>query len=240
MRLTYVAIDVETGEPITTLLTGETLTLALQDIVTGLQLVADGTWVLGGSVTPTYSASAGAWTYDAPNSSLTDGRVYQIASEGVLGGSRGSVPMMQSVIYTAPATNGSVAVEIAAYLDAQGHGTWDPDGPDGDIYVEAMPDTVDAGLCIYSSGGSPPDVATSLGRPAVQIIVRGTRSAYDTGQTARAILAALHGLHDMTFIDGGTRVMLCAARQTEPISLGRDENGRFQSSINFQIITGGD
>ncbi len=133
-----------------------------------------------------------------------------------------------------------IAAEIAAYLGANGFGTWDPDGSNGDIYVDHMPDTVDEGLCVYSSGGSAPDVSTSLARPAIQILLRGNRSARETCAKAEAILTELHGLHDTIFTAGGSRVMLCSARQSEPIPLGLDENGRHQYSINFTLITGGD
>lgn len=133
-----------------------------------------------------------------------------------------------------------IAVEIAQYLHAQGHGTWDPTGPTGDIYIDEIPDTADSGMSIRASGGPGPDANSLVSRPAVQIIVRGSRSAKETGDLAAAVMTSLHGLHDTVFVAGGTRVMLCTARQSEPIPLGRDENQRYEYSMNFQLITGGE
>ena len=133
-----------------------------------------------------------------------------------------------------------ITAELAQYIHDQGYGVWDPTGPNGNIFVENMPDTADNAIALISSGGSPPDVGGLVSRPTIQVLVRGNRSADETFTLAAAILAQLHGHHDTRLVVGGTRIMLCRARQSEPIFLGRDANGRFDYSINFQLITGGD
>ena len=226
---------------VTSLEAGEVFQATLQDPHTDEFLRQDGSWGAEQAWDFTYSAAHALWYIDFPDASLTDDTVYLVTSDGITGGARSTYPLsVQPRYMTVAEGDAPLGGEIARYLDAAGLGTFDETGPSGDIYVDHMPDTVDSGICVYASGGPPPDVSTSVSRPAVQIIVRGNRSAQEARATAASILAALHGLHDTTFITGGTRVMLCAARQSEPIPLGRDENGRGQYSINFQLITGGD
>jgi hypothetical protein len=134
----------------------------------------------------------------------------------------------------------AITDELAQYLNDQGLGLFDPTGATGDIFLETMPDVPDDAVAIYATAGLPPDVRTSIGRPSVQIVVRGGRDPRDAAGRAAQIFTALHKLHAMTFVPGGTWVMLCAAKQSQPIGLGPDENRRYEFSINFSLITGGD
>lgn len=139
-----------------------------------------------------------------------------------------------------PDSNLLVIEQIAHYLHAEALGTFDPDGTGGNIFIETMPDTPDEAIGLYSTGGLAPDIATSVARPGAQIIVRGSRDPRLAAAKALAIQGALHGMHSTEFVSDETRIMLCAARQSEPIALGPDENGRHEYSINLLLITGGD
>ncbi|MCL5105669.1 MAG: minor capsid protein [Armatimonadetes bacterium] len=132
-----------------------------------------------------------------------------------------------------------IVEEIAQYLQSLEIGTFDPAGVIGDIFIETMPDTPDTCIGLYTTAGMPPDTKTSISRPSVQIIVRGSRDPRTASSLATRIQEALHGLHSMTFIPDGSRVMLCSARNSEPVSLGRDDNQRHEYSINLQLIIGG-
>jgi len=127
--------------------------------------------------------------------------------------------------------------EIAQYLDEQGIGIYDPDGITSTIFVENMPDQPDVAICIYSSAGQSPDTKTNVGRPGVQTITRGDRDPRTASALAKLVHDALHVPDIQTFTSEGRGIILCAARQSEPVSLGPDENGRYEFSDNFQLIT---
>lgn len=133
-----------------------------------------------------------------------------------------------------------ITAEVAQYLDDNSFGTYDPAGITGNIFLEVTPATPDICISVYTTPGQPPDIKTNLKRPSVQIQVRGDgdpRTAYDI---AKAILDSIHGLHNTTLVDGGTRIMLISARDSEPGNLGRDDNGRFTFSCPLYFITGGE
>lgn len=132
-----------------------------------------------------------------------------------------------------------IIAELAQYIHDNQLGVYDPDGATGNIYLELMPEAPDDAIAVYSTGGMSADVTTSVSRPAAQILVRGAGGPIVVG----AIAWAIHRLFDnltSVRLSGGTRVMLCQCRQSEPISLGPDENDRQQYSINLMMITGGD
>lgn len=131
-----------------------------------------------------------------------------------------------------------IIMEIADYLNAHGVGIYDDSGTTGNIFIDNMPDEPDIAIGLYSSSGMAPDIKTKLRRPGVQIIVRGDRDPLTSATLAQQVYNALHATDAKTFTDGGTEILLCAARQ-EPIRLGPDDNGRYEYSLNFQLITGG-
>lgn len=136
-----------------------------------------------------------------------------------------------------------IIFELAEYLCGLGYGTFDPDNlldSSNTIFLETMPDTPDECIGLFTSAGQPPDAKTTVYRPAVQILVRVNRGPKDAMAKAVQIHTALHGLSSTTFVAGGTRIMLCTARQSEPVRLGPDENGRYVYSINLALITGGE
>jgi hypothetical protein len=132
-----------------------------------------------------------------------------------------------------------IVVEIAEFIQANDLGVYDPDGVSGDVFIELMPPAPDEAICVYSTGGQPSDVATSIDRPGAQIIVRGTADPRAAMVRAAAVHALFNRQHSITFTDDGTRVMLCHCRQSEPVHLGTDETGRHEYMIHLDLITGG-
>jgi len=239
MRFNYLAVDIQDGSLVTALAPGEQLTGTLQDCSTGNFFKLDGSWGVPGDFLPMeFNEALQQWVLVVPDEYLVDGHAYELHTDGINGRTR---PMTLQVLYVAGAATSthSLASEIARYLSAEGLGVFSDAKGGGDIFVDTMPDAAASGICVYTTGGSPPDTATSIARPTLQVLVRGAR-ARETCLRARAILAMLRGLRDIRLTNGGTRIMLCIARQSEPIPLGRDENGRYQYSVNFQFITGGD
>lgn len=101
--------------------------------------------------------------------------------------------------------------------------------------MDAMPDTPDAAICIYSTGGYPADMSTGIHRPSLHIEVRDTDrvTAYER---AKSIMVASHA-SQANFQSGGVKVLLVACAQSDPIHLGPDENGRHSYAVNLEIIT---
>jgi hypothetical protein len=132
-----------------------------------------------------------------------------------------------------------LAVEVAKYLADQGLGEFDENGITGDIFVESMPDSPDEAIAVLTSPGLAPDNATTVARPAIQIIIRGNRDPRTAYERAQCIITAMHAKHSTYFTENGIRIMLSSCKQSEPIRLGPDENGRHEYSINIQLITGG-
>jgi hypothetical protein len=58
------------------------------------------------------------------------------------------------------------------------------------------------------------------------------RPAYER---AVSIYNALHGFKAGYFVTGETYIVLCVSTQGSPAPLGRDENGRFEFSLNFEV-----
>ena len=132
-----------------------------------------------------------------------------------------------------------IITEIAQYLHDNGLGIYSPNGVDGNIFLEFMPDEPDEAICLHSTGGMAADVATPITRPTVQVIVRGNTDSLAVAAIAESIHDALNNLHSMRFTMDGEYILLCQCRQSEPTHVGVDENGRHEYSINLALITGG-
>jgi len=134
-----------------------------------------------------------------------------------------------------------ILTEMAQYIEASGLGTLRLESGGGDIYFEHLPDGVDIpadAICLYSTGGQAADVATSIRRPSVQIIVRGV-DLLATMERAQSIHDLFDAKSTYHLISGGTRVMLSRCRQSEPAYIECDDNGRHSYSINVFMIIGG-
>lgn len=131
-----------------------------------------------------------------------------------------------------------LTAEIAQYLDdTAGLVTFDTTGRTGNCFIETLPDKPNTAVAVYASGGAPGDLATKLDRPSIQLIVRAGSDPRTAAALAQNIYNALHGLHDVTLITSGTRVMLCTGVQSGPVGLGTDSNGRQRYALNFDLLT---
>lgn len=120
-----------------------------------------------------------------------------------------------------------IASLLADYLEDQGLGTVATD-----IFVGYLPSQPDTALAVYPYQGPAPDVGLPYDHPNVQL-----RSRSSDPQLAYSrlmdVYSALHGLHHITL--GTTWVTSVTALQSEPASLGRDEAGRDEYTLNFQL-----
>ena len=68
----------------------------------------------------------------------------------------------------------------------------------------------------------------------VQVRVRGNKDPRTSYNIAKEIFDELQGLTNTTLISSGKRVVKVVAQNT-PIDIGRDDNGRHEWTVNFQI-----
>jgi hypothetical protein len=124
---------------------------------------------------------------------------------------------------------------IALYLDSVDVATYDPDGPDGNVFIQKLPQTPDAAIGIFAVGGFPASGTHGYDEPSISIQVRGAPDDPVGALTlAEAIYGALHGLHSATLPDG-SRVVRCLGIQSGPVSIGQDDQERHELTLNFQI-----
>jgi hypothetical protein len=128
--------------------------------------------------------------------------------------------------------------EIAQYLSYEGFGTYSETG-DSTIFLVSMPDSPDEAIMVTPTGGYVSDVKTPYDDVTLQIIVRGTTDPVPAMQRAQAIYDALHGFPQgvaaKSFVTDGALIIGCEGLQPSPVSMGTDENGRHEYSLNFHI-----
>lgn len=122
-------------------------------------------------------------------------------------------------------------VDIANHLEALGLLTFQ-ETAGGDTFIGHVPAKPDFVVVLTPTPGLAPEYAHAYDYPAFQVRVRGggadPRPAYDK---AMAIRNALHGIESQQI--GATWVVKLEAAQSEPASLGTDENGRHEFTLNF-------
>lgn len=135
-----------------------------------------------------------------------------------------------------------IEAAVAAHITTADLGlTYDPDGPDGNMSIEAMASTPDLFCSVISWGANPIEGGSTLhgyDEPTVQIAVRGPQHrARDAHDVAQAVWDLLVGLTSTTLAagtDDETYVVLVKADQSAPFRLGPpDENHRTTYAMNF-------
>lgn len=110
-------------------------------------------------------------------------------------------------------------------------------------YYGYMQEAPDMAICIYETGGDPPEENWKIDRPSFQIKVRSVKDDYD-GCRAKllAIYNLLHGGEaqisagaEVSPKTGGSYVY-CYAVQSGPIPLGQDQNRRPMMAQNYRAM----
>lgn len=125
---------------------------------------------------------------------------------------------------------------LAAQLDADGFGRWSPDAPyaadEVGIVIGELPASPEQviGLTRYRA----PDDTELLGydAPNVQMRVRGTFDESVSRERAQAIFDRYTAATQLV-LPNGVRVVLMVGLQAGPISMGRDDAGRCEHTVNF-------
>lgn len=120
-----------------------------------------------------------------------------------------------------------IALDLANYIQGLGLGTVGVN-----LFVGHLPSTPDTAMALTSYGGPAGDGGKGYDNPTVQLRSRAmsNQAAYDQ---AMAIYAALVSLSNTQL--GLRRLVNCQGIQSEPVSLGRDEAGREEYTLNFQL-----
>lgn len=134
-----------------------------------------------------------------------------------------------------------IEVALARYLHGLSIVTFDETGATGDCFVATMPSTPDVAVMVTPTGGLPQLSRQPTDLPTVQFLVRGPRhDPRPPLARARRIIGALTCL-DLVWLDQGgtaeTFVNSCTAMQSDPISLGQDDNQRHEWAVNFALRT---
>jgi hypothetical protein len=103
------------------------------------------------------------------------------------------------------------------------------------LFKGYLPDSPNAAICVYETGGATPDIDIPTASPTFQILVRHTD--YETGHNLiHEIAGLLHQKYNLELVDGETyfySILLLG----EPGHLGRDDKGRDEFSVNFYCKT---
>lgn len=119
----------------------------------------------------------------------------------------------------------SPAELVKQKLDAAGVGA-----SGTNLFVGVEPESPDACIVCYDSGGLAPDPKWALDRPAVQVRVRSAKGNYAAGYTkALAVKDALLGITPDTTVRG-------IVMRGELAHLGTDESRRHLFSLNFLLM----
>lgn len=127
-----------------------------------------------------------------------------------------------------------LVADLAQYLHNAELVTFDEAGISGDCFVYVQPSDPDECVTISTTGGGEPDSRNGYDQVNVNLIIRGTADPRPAEARAAAIYGELHGLADVT-MPGGTYLVSCIAMQPGPVPIGRDENGRHEFSLNFEV-----
>lgn len=100
------------------------------------------------------------------------------------------------------------------------------------LHTYQMPDTPDACVCIYDSGGYVGQENVEYWKPTFQVKVRGAKGDSRTAYLlAQAIRDRLHAAHNET-VNGARYIGIWM--ETDVLTIGPDQNARPQFTINFR------
>jgi hypothetical protein len=127
-----------------------------------------------------------------------------------------------------------IGTALAEWLDANGFVDYRPSGAGGDCFIDTTPQTPDAAVVIFHTGGTAALFGEPYDGPTVQILVRGGPDPRVSHARAQELYDALHGLAYVDLADG-TRLIAATAVQSAPVALGTDDNSRHRHVINLHL-----
>ena len=127
-----------------------------------------------------------------------------------------------------------LASEVAEWIgDNITNCSFDTSGVTGNVFISTMPSSPDTVVMVSEYGGTVDD-KNPFSDINVQARVRGTKDPRVGYNIAKEIFDELQGLTNTTLISSGSSVIKVVAQNT-PIDIGRDDNGRHEWTVNFNI-----
>ena len=128
----------------------------------------------------------------------------------------------------------SLVTGLARYIGANVVGLdWSlADG--GNVFEDHQPADPDLSVTVYSTGGPEPQLAHTSNEQRAQLVFRAEPEAA-TGATDLwwAVFHVIHGLRRVELPDG-TKLAWLIVVNGAPVSMGTDENGRMEFSMNVR------
>jgi hypothetical protein len=132
-------------------------------------------------------------------------------------------------------TTTTVYDEIAAAVVKAGLAQDASETADWRIRIGYIQDAPNRSICIYLSGGRPPEPGLPVDYPNIQIRVRGNPDdAQAVINQENSIFKLLHANFESTTV--GIDVVYLYAVQSAPMSLGQDENRRPSYVRNYRLM----
>ncbi|GAB3472035.1 minor capsid protein [Actinophytocola sediminis] len=105
-------------------------------------------------------------------------------------------------------------------------------------FVESMPDSPHAAVCVYSRAGFPAVDLSGYESPELQVVTRAALGPSEPAQVlAERIRRALKDTDTVTWAPGtehAAPILTCDANEPRPVPLGADQKGRLRWSVSFQ------
>ena len=127
-----------------------------------------------------------------------------------------------------------ICLEIAQYLHDNNHGVYDTVGTTGTIFIHGIPMEPVELISLYQRVSEDSDTRNEYLVPHVQAIVRD-RNFVNVMTRGQEIIKSLNGFTNGPLIAGGKHVISVLALQSSPISLGKDDGGNWEVSLNFRV-----
>lgn len=124
-----------------------------------------------------------------------------------------------------------IVEEIANYLNVLGVATLGTD-----LFMHVSPDEPDDLMLVNEYAGDEPEfvqdqLRVDLENPRIQIVVRSERPEVGRALAEQAYQALMDIRNDVL---SGTRILWCRPSDT-PAMIGRDDSGRFLTTVNFRV-----
>ena len=127
-----------------------------------------------------------------------------------------------------------LASEVAEWIGTNiTNCSFDSTGVTGNVFISTMPSSPDTVVMVSEYGGIVDD-KNPFSDINVQARVRGTKDPRVGYNIAKEIFDELQALTNTTLISSGSHVIKVNALNT-PIDIGRDDNGRHEWTVNFNI-----
>lgn len=130
----------------------------------------------------------------------------------------------------------SFLIAVAEHLDEAGLATFDETGLTGNVFINEVPadDAPDdlVTISLFPTGGARGDFNLAYDRPSFQVRTRGGRDPRPAIDKLQAIYDDLHARGDQSF--GDYWLHRLEGLQSQPVTIGMDENRRHEFVINFE------